>query len=159
MIDTRACWWCVTGRHSSPAFRPLSFPSHCCIRLRLCPCLLPISAAFTLPIRSLSSEPRQHCLTGKYIPGSGKKGEKSGRLGHETAPPSVRRLLHKNCRILLQGLFIFVPLVLSLHISVFIHNSHTTEASYSPSSLIGSASAGMFWLRRFLRSSPLISEA
>lgn len=41
--------------------------------LRLCPCLLPISATFTLPISSLSTKHRQCCLTGKYITGSGKK--------------------------------------------------------------------------------------
>lgn len=120
---------------------------HCCIWLRLCPVSFPLV-------------PCSLCLTGKYITGSGKKGEKSERLGHKTVPSRVRRLLHKSCRILLQGLFIcaFISCFLSF-ISVFIHNSHATEASYSPSSLIGSASTGMFWLRRFLRSSALISEA
>lgn len=56
-------------------------------------------------------------------------------------------------------LFVCASISCFLSISLFIHNSHTTETSYSPSSLIGSASTGMFWLRRFLRSSALISEA
>lgn len=149
---------CVTGRSSCPAFPPLSFPSHC--SAWLCPCPLPISATFTLPQQlplhraqaALADWKMHHWLREKRRK-EWEAGPRDCSLRSQEAHP--QKLQDIAPRFVCSCLY----LMFSLHISVSVRSSHATEASYSPSSLIGSASTGMFWLRGFLRSSALIPEA
>lgn len=98
---------------------PSAFPATAA--LGFAPVPFPLVPHSLCPSSSLSVGHRQRWLTGKCITGSGRKGEKSGRLGHETVPSGVRRLIHKNCRILLQGLFVraSISCFLSISLSLF----------------------------------------